>query len=58
MVITSGQEMMPEMSGISVTGKILCQDKNEKLSDELDVSDGWCSLWNLFSSSQLNFTVD
>lgn len=31
--------MMPEMSGISVTGKILCQDKNEKLSDGLDVSD-------------------
>lgn len=36
--------MMPEMSGISVTGKMLCQDKNARLSDGLDVSDGLCGI--------------
>lgn len=30
-------EMMPEIRGISVTGKVLCQEENEQLVDELDV---------------------
>lgn len=32
MIATHGHEMMPEMSGISDCGKLLCQD-----ADELDV---------------------
>lgn len=51
--------MMPEISGISESGKILCHDENEKPVDELDVlfeisSD--CrrlTLKNLFSISAL-----
>lgn len=51
--------MMPEISGISDCGKILCQDENEKLVDELDVLfeiSSAChrlTLKNLFSISAL-----